>query len=145
MAQALGVVGTIVGVPQFNARVTKYLDDVKNASKDCNRILVEIRSVSCYVYTLKDLVESSEPVLGLKKAGKAFLWPLKKGDVADILLTIERQKTLFILDLQNDHLQSAQAIQVDLVEVKHNLSRKSTGIQMLERNSQDEHLNQIFE
>jgi hypothetical protein len=53
---------------------------------------------------LERLATHLKPVVGLKKAGKALVWPFKKGEVMDILSTIERQKTLFILALQNDHM-----------------------------------------
>lgn len=43
------------------------------------------------------------PVDGLKRVQKALTWPFQKQEVKDILATIERQKPLFLLALQNDH------------------------------------------
>jgi hypothetical protein len=53
---------------------------------------------------LERLVEKLAPATGLKRVGKILIWPLQKEDVKDILNTIERQKTLFGLALQNDHM-----------------------------------------
>jgi hypothetical protein len=38
------------------------------------------------------------------KAGKALVWPFQKGEVNDVLVAIERQKSCFILAQQNDHM-----------------------------------------
>jgi hypothetical protein len=138
MGDPLSVTASIIAILQLTGTVVKYLSDVKDASGDRNRILVEIGSVNGFLFSLKDLVgraESDEswlatvrslgvpngplaqfklalerlatclePVVGLRKAGKVLAWPLKKGEVMDILRTIERQKALFILALQNDHV-----------------------------------------
>ena len=53
---------------------------------------------------LEQLVCKLSPVEGLKKVGKAFSWPFQKGEIKTILNSIERQKTLFILALQNDSM-----------------------------------------
>ena len=45
-----------------------------------------------------------EPVVGLRRAGRAIVWPFNKEEVTDILRTIERQKTFFILAMENDHM-----------------------------------------
>jgi hypothetical protein len=45
-----------------------------------------------------------EPVVGLRRAGRAIVWPFSKGEVTDILNTIERQKTIFILAMEDDHM-----------------------------------------
>lgn len=44
------------------------------------------------------------PATGLKKLSNAFVWPFQKEEVKEILGTIERQKTLFELARQNDHM-----------------------------------------
>ena len=68
---------------------------------------------------MERLAKRLEPVSGMKKATKAILWPLRKEDVKDLLDTIERHKTLFILALQNDHIGLSQAIResTDLVQI----------------------------
>lgn len=44
------------------------------------------------------------PATGLKKLGKAIIWPFQKEEVKAILGTIERQKALLNLARQNDHM-----------------------------------------
>ena len=138
MAEVLGITASVIAILQISASVVSVLNDVKNASRDSTRILVEISGVQGILSTLRDLVASAEstetwlstmrsldgpngpltqfrvaleqlaadlkPLIGLKKAGRALIWPFKKKDVAQILGSIERQKTLFILALQNDHV-----------------------------------------
>jgi hypothetical protein len=48
-------------------------------------------------------LESKLRADGLNKVGKTLAWPFQKKEIKDILHTIERQKTLFVLALQNDH------------------------------------------
>jgi hypothetical protein len=50
------------------------------------------------------LATQIEPTSRLKRAGGRFAWPFKKCEVMDILCTFERQKTLFVLALQNYHM-----------------------------------------
>jgi hypothetical protein len=44
------------------------------------------------------------PAAGLKKAGRAIVWPFRKEEFRDMLAATERHKTLFMLALQNDNL-----------------------------------------
>ena len=60
--------------------------------------------------SLKRLESKLAPVKGLKKARKALVWPFEKAEVLDILITIERQKSLFDLARQNDHIALSKAI-----------------------------------
>jgi hypothetical protein len=71
-----------------------------------------------------------QPAGGLKKAGKVLIWPFQKGEIKEILQTIERQKTLFNLALQNDHVKLSQAIKDD-VRGLHN-AVKEIGTEVLE-------------
>jgi len=56
---------------------------------------------------LERLASKLKPTAGLKKIGKALTWPFQKEEVKDILAGIERQKSLFGLALQNDHMQGS--------------------------------------
>lgn len=113
----------------------KYLNDVKDASKERNKLLVEISSINGILHSLKDLAALDEkwlktvkaldvpngpldrfrmalrtlavklePVVGLKKVQKALLWSFDKGEVKEAIAVIERQKSVFILALQNDQM-----------------------------------------
>ena len=138
----LSISASIIQILQFTSTVVQYLNDVKDASKECLKIRDEISSTSFLLYMLKDRAEHAQegddssstvrslnvpngpldqfknalerlaarlaarlaPAHGLKGIGKAVSWPLKKTEVKDILGKIERQKVLFSLALQNDHV-----------------------------------------
>lgn len=138
MGDPLSVTASIIAVLQLTQTVVEYINSVKDASKDRDRILLEISSVYGLLFSLKDLVERRSPedgwattvkslgaangplaqfksalerlaaklapVTGIEKVGKALRWPSQKGDILDILNTIERQKSLFSLALLNDHM-----------------------------------------
>lgn len=136
MAAAVGIVGSIISVLQLSAKVVKYLAATKDASVDCQRLLLEIQSVTGLLYMLKErlagagsetlpwthsldapegpvtqfrqaleeLVPKLLPAEGWKKVGKTLSWPFKKEEIMAILGRIERQKSLFGLALENDHL-----------------------------------------
>jgi hypothetical protein len=53
---------------------------------------------------LEHLASRLSPADGLRKLGKALSWPFQKGEIKEILATIERQKALFSLALQKDHM-----------------------------------------
>lgn len=53
---------------------------------------------------LEHLGAKLAPVTGMKKARNTLSWPFQKGEVVDLLRTIERQKSLFCLVLTKDHM-----------------------------------------
>ena len=53
---------------------------------------------------LEHLASRLAPVTGFREAGKSLLWPFQKREISEILVIIERQKTYFVLALQNQHL-----------------------------------------
>jgi hypothetical protein len=53
---------------------------------------------------LEQLASRLEPSKGVKKVGRALTWPFQTEEIKEILSTIERQKSLFDLALQNDHM-----------------------------------------
>lgn len=133
----LSITASIIAVITLSAEVVNYVNYAKEASSDCNRIQVEVSSISGILFSLKDLVERSKsndtwlattrslgipegplwqfklalerlatelaPISGLKKVGKVLNWPFKREEIARIINTIEHQKTLSILALQNDN------------------------------------------
>lgn len=54
--------------------------------------------------TLELLANRLAPSKGWKKVGAVITWPFPKKEVKELLDTLERQKSLFILAQQNDHL-----------------------------------------
>ena len=76
------------------------------------------------------------PVRGVKKVGKAFIWPFEKAEIQSVLSTIERQKLLFSLARQNDHIALTKAIKghVDAVHTRIDvISEVVAGLQSSEK------------
>jgi hypothetical protein len=57
MADPLSIATSIAAVLQLAYTVIAYLNDVKDASKERNRILLEISSLSGLLYSLKVLID----------------------------------------------------------------------------------------
>lgn len=77
------------------------------------------------------------PIKGWKKVGKAFTWPLERTETLRILGTIERQKLLFTLARQNDHISLAKAIKSDVETVHERIDEIAEGVVKL--HSSDKH------
>ena len=129
-----GAAASIVSLLQLARAVIKYLSILKDASKDIKALVLELCTVRGLLLTIKDLVtedsilheslsghnglfsqiESSLQSLASKieptstTIGHSFVqklrWPLRKEEVKDVLISIERQKTLLSLALQNDQV-----------------------------------------
>ena len=54
--------------------------------------------------TLEILANKLRPAHGWKKVSKAIAWPFEKQEIQEFLNTIERQKSLFNLARQHDHM-----------------------------------------
>ena len=57
-----------------------------------------------YKRTLEKLEKEVQPSRGSKKVITAIAWPFRKGEVQDLLDSIERQKNMFNFAQQNDHM-----------------------------------------
>ncbi|KAL8870061.1 MAG: hypothetical protein Q9174_003805 [Haloplaca sp. 1 TL-2023] len=53
---------------------------------------------------LNELIDKIAPKDGAAGRKRSLLWPFKKEDVKTLLSTIERQKSIFIAALHNDHM-----------------------------------------
>lgn len=132
--EPIGATASIVSLLQLAGAVIKYLSILKDASKDIKALVLELCTVRGLLSTFKDLVtedsvlheslsghnglfsqiESSLQSLASKveptstNTGHSFVqklrWPLRKEEVKDVLSSIERQKTLLSLALQNDQV-----------------------------------------
>ena len=132
--EPLGATASIVSLLQLAGAVIKYLSTLKDASNDIKALVLELCTVRGLLSTIKDLVtedsmlheslsghnglfsqiEGSLQSLASKveptstATGHSFVqklrWPLRKEEVKDVLSSIERQKTLLSLALQNDQM-----------------------------------------
>lgn len=59
---------------------------------------------------LKRLAAKLAPGHGIWKLGKEMAWPLQKAEIKEILDVIERQKSLFIIALNNDQMWAANLL-----------------------------------
>jgi hypothetical protein len=87
------------------------LKDLVSRSEQGEKWLDTIRSLGMpdgplnqFQASLETLSTALEPAVGLRKLGKSFTWPWRQKDVKKILERIERQRSLFVLALQNDHM-----------------------------------------
>ena len=98
-----------------------------------------------YALSLEQLERKLKPLAGWKKAGKAVRWPFEKNEILEILASIERQKTLFILALENDNVKLTLAIKVDMADIKRDLSQISAEVDDIGAHSKDQHMATIYE
>lgn len=135
----LSISASITALLQLTSTVIQYINSIKGASEDRQKILSELASVNGILFILQDQADQAKqgdqwsltlqslnvldgplaqfrkalerlssrlapPATGLKKLGNAIKWPFQKEEVKDILSSIERQKALFTLARQNDHM-----------------------------------------
>ena len=72
------------------------------------------------------------PTEGWKKLGKVLKWPLEKEETHEILNTIERQKALFSLAQQNDHIALSRAMAAGIGTVHRGVDELSVRIKSLQ-------------
>lgn len=70
---------------------------------------------------LEELTEKLAPVDGWKKIGKAFTWPFDRDEIYRIMNAIERQKAMFNLARQNDHIALSKAMKHDIEAIDHKI------------------------
>lgn len=60
MTDPLSISSSIIAILQLTGTVVAYLNDVRGASEDRQQLLVEVSSVSGFLYILKDLTERTQ-------------------------------------------------------------------------------------
>ncbi|KAF8847654.1 hypothetical protein BDZ45DRAFT_811419 [Acephala macrosclerotiorum] len=75
MADVLGVTASIIALLQLSGVVIGYLKDVKDASKDCQTILLEIGSTRCLLQVLNDLLTGSHTQPSYLAAARSLAVP----------------------------------------------------------------------
>ena len=91
---------------------------------------------------LERLEHKLAPIRGVKKVGKAFIWPFEKAEIQIILSTIERQKLLFSLARQNDHVALTKAIKGDVEAVHIKIDVISEGVARLQCSAKHDKIRQ---
>ena len=167
MADPFSITSGIIAVLQLASSVVQYLNAVKDASHERQRLIAEIGCITGFLYLLKDSAEASKqfsstnsalnPLFtlngpldlfkdalnelrsklcptngGLRKAGKAFLWPFQKSEINSILCRIERQKTVFGLALQNDNNGVTRLMAEKLECIRDDLTSVYTAVRYIE-------------
>ena len=142
MADPLSIIGGIAAIVQISTTVVSLIKSAKDASSDRQKILAEINATTALCQTLNDYVEingteswaetirtlnqtENGPLAQFKQCldylhkklntrGATLKWPFNKQSVQEILLTIERQKSLMNVALANDNLRLSAAIHDEL-------------------------------
>jgi hypothetical protein len=134
MADPLSISASIIGILQLSAVVVQHISSMKGASDERNKILNEIGATSDLLAiinnpvrqvqhgdswqslrkpggplgqleaVLRELEKKLTPATGWTKVKNAVTWPFKKGEIEGFIGSIERQKTLLGLAVQNDHM-----------------------------------------
>lgn len=134
MAEAIGLVASIIAILELSSKAVDFLSKLKHASEErlqLQREFVSITGLLTVLRTKSDewkneswsetvkLLESPllqtrvvmERVLpkleqgtGMKKLGMQLIWPFQKAEVLDIITSLERYQRYFLLALQNDHV-----------------------------------------
>ncbi|KAK4986180.1 hypothetical protein LTR50_005472 [Elasticomyces elasticus] len=73
--------------------------------------------------TLDTLVSKLAPASRIKQKTQMLQWPFDKKDISSLMATIERQKSLFNLALQNDHIKLSQSIKSDIEGLTKSVAR----------------------
>lgn len=80
---------------------------------------------------LHSLADKLMPVVGMRKIGKALRWSFEKNEVQEVLSIIERQKTLFMLALQSEHIGLSQELAYSVSGLHTEMGIVSDGIDHL--------------
>ncbi|KAI9762012.1 MAG: hypothetical protein M4579_000648 [Chaenotheca gracillima] len=171
----LSISASVSALLALSSTVIKYIADVRGASASSKKILVEIsltrgilesiqsssddatlillyEPVHQYELTLNYLRDELAPRPHRHKGAiQALEWPFKKDKIQEILTALERQKSLFILALQNDlrTLSSAIKQQQDglvrqLEEVDRGLRELRTGQEIQQLRLDDQKRQEIL-
>ena len=167
MADPLSISSGIIAILQLASSVVQYLNAVRDASDERQKLITEIGSVTGFLYLLNESVETqyrTSPLSttykslcvadgpldqfkdalnelaaklrpahgGLRRTGKALLWPFQKSEINSILYKIERQKTLFSLALQNENNGLTQLIAENLDGMREDLVSVHTAVTNME-------------
>jgi hypothetical protein len=134
MADPLSISASIIAILQLSAVVVTHIKSMKDASAEREKLLDEIGATSDLLAIINNPVRQAQhgdsweslrkpggpleqleavlkkldaklaPAAGWSKVKKTVTWPFRKGEIEGFVGSIERQKTLLGLALQNDHM-----------------------------------------
>ena len=92
--------------------VAGYLYMLKDSTESANHhsspalrsLAVHNGPLEQFKETLEGLVKKLLPTEGVRRIGSVLTWPFQKKEIQDFLSRIERQKSSFMLALQNDNV-----------------------------------------
>ena len=181
MGDPLSVTTSIITVLQLASSVAAYLRDVKDASKDCKKLVLEISCTrgilatlsdtisdvedsDAWALTIKTLAEPDGPLTnlqtllkqleaklskcasatGFKKSSRSLLWPFSSKKTEEAVRAVERQKSLLILALENNHILLSQEIRKETAalhtgvrEIQKDVSKVAEGVASLKLDQQE--------
>ena len=130
----VSAVASIATLVDLTTTVIGYIKSAKEAGEERKKLLRETSGTLNFLVLLKNRAEEKEwantlriialpngpvqqfrialqrlasklsPVGGVKSLGKPLTWYFQKEEINEILSSIERQKSLFSLALENDHM-----------------------------------------
>lgn len=91
--------------------------------------LVQIQSV---------LEQQLNATSGAQRIKNALVWPFKRKDIDKLIVSIEQQKTLLSLALNNDHLALTQIVHEDTQAMRADIARVELAIRTQHRKEDDQ-------
>ena len=128
MAEILGITSSIIAVLELTKKCITYLKDVADGPDQLQQILNEMLlfkgillqladaemnpaiedllkvSLADFTNRLTIFISKLEPAGGKVSFRKTIIWPFKKAECKELLESVERYKTCFLVALQDDHL-----------------------------------------
>ncbi|KAH6898864.1 ankyrin repeat-containing domain protein [Thelonectria olida] len=90
-------------------------------------------------------LEKAAPKGGLKGLGKSLLWPLKQTAVEDLVKAIDRQKSLLMLAVENDHLSLSKQIHDDTKIIRADTMAVKEGVQRLNQGQDEQERREVID
>jgi hypothetical protein len=127
-AELMNCLGPLYFLEDRALKANGHAHDSQNANISCLKSLaVPNGPLDQYKATLERLVSKLKPVHGFKKLTTSVAWPFQKRETMEIFACIERQKSNFLLALQNDHMYNRPCRSPDFTVHSPNRSARTLG------------------
>ncbi|KAI5809063.1 hypothetical protein DFH27DRAFT_542365 [Peziza echinospora] len=161
MAEALGITSSIISVLELTKKCITYLKDVADCPDQLQQILNEMLLLKGILLQLDDAKMNPEienllkvpladfttrlttfnsklePAGGRVSFRKSIIWPFKKAECKELLESVERYKTCFLVALQDDHLKLSQVINDRVGDIQNGLNQANGGINQIKKSQED--------